>query len=135
MKRSPLRRRRPRRIGRESVFAPYVAFIHRLGASCVVCGTTVNIQGSHVGQGGMGMKHGKAADMVPMCGPGANGCHQQWEERRLYFRDWPEEQRRRFSLDWRVSQWRRYVAQAPLAEVECIRAIVFHELELNECVT
>lgn len=138
MKRSPILRRSrirwkpPRRRAKEAVFDPYVHWLtNEPNASCVVCGTTQNIQGSHVGIGGMGLKHGRACDMVRMCGPGGNDCHGQWEQKKLYFapeNGWTWERRRTVARQWRLKSWHDYlgdtVDDAPFGAPEHERCAV-----------
>lgn len=131
MRRSPIRRRSPRRIEREAVFRPYVDWLHAVGGLCVVCLSPVNIQGSHVGEGGMGQKRGTAADMVRMCGPRGNDCHAQWEQRKLYFRDWDRGRRREAARLWRLDSWREYIKQAPPTEHACVDRIVAAFMEMT----
>lgn len=134
LRRTYMRRRPPRRLEREAVFSPYVAWLHAVGALCVVCMSPVNIQGSHVGEGGMGQKRGKTCDMVRMCGPGANDCHAQWEQRKLYFRDWGWDRRREAARLWRLGSWREYLKQAPPTEQACVDAIVAAFMEMTGAV-
>lgn len=91
MKRSPIRRRARTKHQEANVqHREYVAWIHT--QPCAACGTRQAIQAAHVGQGGMGMKHGSDAECIPLCGPrtthGHNGvysktidgCHQQRDQ-------------------------------------------------------
>lgn len=125
LRRSRMKRNPPRRRAREAVFDPYVAWLHS-GGNCVVCGTTQNIQGSHVGSGGTGQKRGRACDMVRMCGPGGNDCHSQWEQRRLYFsltNAWDAQRRATAARQWRLKSWNDYILAAPVEDLECLTAI------------
>ena len=36
---------------------------------CAACGTRKNVQAAHVGIGGMSLKHGSDAEVIPLCGP------------------------------------------------------------------
>lgn len=105
-----MRRRPPKRIAREAVFKPYVEWLFAPGGVCIVCGTTKNLQGSHVGDGGTGQKRGRACDMVRMCGPGGNDCHGQWGERRGCFDGWTRDARGRAAATWRVVHWEAFVS-------------------------
>jgi hypothetical protein len=122
------------------MYEPYVAWLHE--QPCVVCGTRQNIQGSHVGVGGMGLKHGSAADMVPMCGPRSTpglywmtimqGCHAQWEQY-LQSRD----DRINLARHWRLGAWRAffsYISSLPVVMPEeraCAEAIGMRMRELE----
>lgn len=68
MKRSPMKRRRRTKHQLANVeHREYLAWIHT--QPCAACGTRQNIQAAHVGRGGMGMKHGSDAEVIPLCGP------------------------------------------------------------------
>jgi len=119
--RRSLRSETPRRVERESVFRPYVDWLHADGAVCVVCGESITerIQGAHVGQGGTGKTHGSIADTIRLCGdrPGRKGCHAQHDANgtmpgffhlwsRVRLRDWDHEQR--------LAHWEAFRAWAGL---------------------
>lgn len=97
-----IRWRSPRRIARERVFAPYVAWLTAPGGVCVVCGETRNLQGSHVDDQG---------DMVRMCGRLGRraGCHEEWGERKGRFEGWSRDQREQASIPWRVLHWEAFL--------------------------
>lgn len=82
----------------------------------MVCGTHTNIQGSHVGQGGMGEKRGGAEDQVPMCGIRAagavDGCHQQWGGYYGRFAGKTRTWRMVAAWKWRRDCWRDFLAWA-----------------------
>ncbi len=111
-----MRRKSPRRVLREKVFAPYVTWLHAPGGVCVVCGETRNLQGSHVDDrgGGMGQKRGRACDMVRMCGDLGRriGCHTQWGQRKGRFDGWTFDQREQASIAWRVLHWEAFLDYA-----------------------
>ncbi len=89
MKRSPIKRRARTKHQLANVeHREYVAWVHT--QPCAACGTRQNIQAAHVGRGGMGMKHGSDAEVIPLCGPRfcecgceetINGCHAQHDQR------------------------------------------------------
>lgn len=112
-----IKHRSPRRREREKVFDPYVTWLHAPGGVCVVCGETRNLQGSHVGIGGAGLKHGRACDMVRMCGTlgRREGCHQQWEQRKGRFDGWSFDEREQASIAWRVLHWEAFLDWAGLS--------------------
>lgn len=106
--RRSVRSETPRRVERESVFRPYVDWLHADGAVCVACGESITerIQGAHVGQGGTGKTHGSIADTIRLCADNSRGpgCHTQHDRNgtlpgffhlwsRARFRDWDREQR------------------------------------------
>ena len=103
--------RAPRRRERDRIFDPYVAWLHR--RACVACGTHTNIQGSHVGSGGMGQKRGGAEDMVPMCGPRAagvvDGCHAEWGGSYGRFAKKTRSWRMVAAWGWRRDCWRGFL--------------------------
>lgn len=109
-KRSRIAWRSPKRIERESVFKPYQAWLHGAGALCVVCGTSINIQGSHVGIGGAGLKHGSTADQIRMCGTRGRqiGCHAQWEQYKGFFEGWTTDRRQIWSAAQRIVSWEAF---------------------------
>jgi hypothetical protein len=107
MKRSPIKRRLRTKHQLANVdHAEYLAWVHT--QPCAACGTHQNIQAAHVGQGGMGMKHGTDAEVIPLCGPHdeysadaialITGCHIQhdqflgrWKNMKLgAYREWNE---------------------------------------------
>lgn len=79
MKRSPIRKRRRTKHQLANVdHREYVEWCHT--QPCAACGTRQNIHAAHVGRGGMGMKHGSDAEVIPLCGAngssfGLPGCH------------------------------------------------------------
>lgn len=99
---------------RNQEHAEYLAWVHT--RPCAACGTRKNIQAAHVGRGGMGMKHGSDAEVIPLCGPhwddvGSSamladftyypkvlqGCHSEHDQRSGRFaqqdlRDWDAHQ-------------------------------------------
>lgn len=131
-KRAPIAWHSAKRIEREAVFKPYQDWLHASGAQCVVCGTSINIQGSHVGIGGVGLKHGSAADQIRMCGARGRriGCHAEWEQYRGFFAGWTDERRQTWSKAQRVCSWEAFrdwaggviakavTANVPNAEIE-----------------
>lgn len=69
---------------------------------CCVCGTTRNIEASHVAlsadQKGVGIKV-PHAQRVPHCG-GPRGCHAAWEQRKGRFAGFTREQRYELAAVW-----------------------------------
>lgn len=146
MARSRIRWKPARRIAKEVVFAPYVAWLHADGAVCIACGTPINIQGAHSTRArGTGLKHGKACDMVRLCGIRGKrlGCHQQFDQRVGRFFGWSNEKREEAARGWRLVHWdafsawvgvevaRKDVDQAEATRlVECEEAIVRVRLAL-----
>lgn len=113
LRRTGMRRRPPRRIDEEKIFAPYVKWLHGTGAVCVVCGTSINIQGAHVARSrGTGRKHGLACDMVRLCTIRGQrlGCHEQFDRRRGTFLGWSEADRQAASRTWRLLHWSGFIA-------------------------
>jgi|SRR6185295_16027854 len=96
---------------RESVFAPYERWLTSDGAFCAVCGTSQNIQGAHVGVGGMGMRNGTAADKIRMCGQrlGDVGCHARFDQT---MRPWTKASKAVFSRHQRLAHWAAFRAWA-----------------------
>ena len=87
MKRSRIKRRARTKHQLANVeHREYLAWIHT--QRCCGCGGDFlpeAIQAAHVGRGGMGMKHGSDAETIPLCGPGANDCHADHDQRRAGF--------------------------------------------------
>jgi len=96
---------------REAVFVPYEHWLTSDGASCAICGTSYNIQGAHVGLGGMGLRNGTAADKICMCGPrlGEIGCHARFDQTK---RPWTKAARAVFSRHQRLAHWAAFRAWA-----------------------
>jgi hypothetical protein len=109
------RRRRTKHQEANVDHAEYLAWIH--DQPCCVCGTMQNIEAAHVGQGGVGMKHGSDAEVIPLCGPHlvfdgerekkvkgvvyvvtdshiARGCHAEHDQFTGYFKGWKLSRRR-----------------------------------------
>jgi hypothetical protein len=95
MKRSPIRRRKRTKHQLANVdHREYIAWVHT--QPCAACGTRQNIQAAHVGRGGMGIKHGSDAEVIPLCGPRAwnlpasrlsyDGCHAEHDQLKGHFR-------------------------------------------------
>jgi hypothetical protein len=112
MRRTWMKRKPARRLSRERAYKPYVEWLHGAGAVCIVCGSPRNIQGSHVGIGGMALRDGSPADMVRMCGPRYRrlGCHDQWGGRNGRFAGWSDADRDESSRGWRLLHWEAFTA-------------------------
>jgi hypothetical protein len=81
--------------------AEYVRWVHE--QACAACGSRQNIQAAHVGQGGMGIKHGSDAEVIPLCGPHGfpvasagmvRGCHAEHDQYDGFFKGWKLSRRR-----------------------------------------
>lgn len=113
MKRSAIKPRRRTKHQIANVdHAEYVRWVHE--QPCAACGSRQNIQAAHVGQGGMGMKHGSDAEVIPLCGPRwvdeevsrghsgvtyrlqavARGCHAEHDQYDGFFKGWKLSRRR-----------------------------------------
>lgn len=90
----------------------YIAWIHT--QPCAACGTRQNIQAAHVGRGGMGMKHGSDAEVIPLCGPRVvfeaffsityGGCHADHDQLKGSFRIVLNWSSRASIRDWDATQ-------------------------------
>lgn len=80
---------------RNQEHAEYIQWIHT--QPCAACGYRgPAIQAAHVGRGGMGMKHGSDAEVIPLCGPRLvieaffpityGGCHAAHDQLKEHFR-------------------------------------------------
>lgn len=111
--RATIKAKAPRRIEEEKIFAPYVLWLHGQGAVCVVCGTSINIQGAHVARSlGTGRKHGLACDMVRLCSIRGKrlGCHEQLDRHTGIFEGWSDSDREAASRTWRLLHWSGFIA-------------------------
>lgn len=124
LRRTRIRRRtRTKHQERNAQHRDYVAWVHT--QPCASCGMTASphptlnhIQAAHVGRGGMGMKHGSDAEVIPLCGPMSYGlfttmgCHAEHDQRDGRFsskamtkdalREWNAEQVRIHRARWQI---------------------------------
>jgi len=126
------RNRKTKQQLREAVFAPYERWLTSDGAFCVVCGTPENIQGAHVGVGGMGLRNGTAADKIRMCGPrlGEIGCHARYDQTK---RPWTKASRAVFSRHQQLAHWAAFRAWAgiELARMAASSPWLYHREEVS----